>query len=269
VDQAVRACSLLERWSAKGYVNGLLRSYLRERPRIEERLAEDPAARYQHPAWWIERVRAAHPDSWEEVLAQGNSHPPMCVRVNRRRTDVGTYLSRLAAEGIAAQPLGEAGLLLREPLPLERLPGFEEGDVSVQDAGAQRAAACLELADGQRVLDACAAPGGKTAHILESAAVSLTALDEDPERAARVKANLRRLKLAAGVRAVDCMRVSDWWDGEPFDRVLADVPCSASGVVRRHPDIKWLRRESDIARFAARQGAILDALWKVLAPNGK
>jgi 16S rRNA (cytosine967-C5)-methyltransferase len=269
VDQAVRACALVERWNAKGYVNGLLRSFLRERTSVEARLAQEPAARYQHPVWWIERVRAAYPGSWEQVLAEGNSHPPMGLRVNLRRTSVEAFVSRLTAAGMAAERLGDAALLLREPVPVARLPGFDAGEVSVQDAGAQRAARCLHLADGLRVLDACAAPGGKTAHILEAAQVVLTALDEDPARCARVQANLQRLGLAATVRTADCTRLSDWWDGAPFDRILADVPCSASGVVRRHPDIKWLRREQDLARFAARQTGMLEALWQVLAPNGK
>jgi 16S rRNA (cytosine967-C5)-methyltransferase len=269
VDQAVRACTLLERWSAKGYVNGLLRSFLRQRSSMDERLRADPQARYQHPAWWIDAVRAAYPQCWEEVLAAGNSHPPMALRVNRRRASASEYAGRLAAAGIAARHLGAEALLLDHPVPVERLPGFMEGEVSVQDAGAQRAARCLELASGQRVLDACAAPGGKSAHLLETADVALTALDIVAERCARIAQNLERLGLSASVRAADCTRLESWWDGVPFERILADVPCSSSGVVRRHPDVKWLRRQSDVAAFATRQAAIVDALWRVLAPNGK
>ena len=159
--------------------------------------------------------------------------------------------------------------MLERPVPVARLPGFAEGRVSVQDAGAQRAAPWLDVAAGQRVLDACAAPGGKTAHILELADVELTALELDATRAARIDANLARLGLSAQVRVADCRSLDDWWDGRPFERILADVPCSASGVARRHPDIKWLRRESDVARFAAQSRDILDALWRVLAPGGK
>jgi 16S rRNA (cytosine967-C5)-methyltransferase len=269
VDQAVRACGLMERWNAKGYVNGLLRSYLRERGSLEAQLRNDAQAHYQHPAWWIDAVRAAYPQSWGEVLAAGNDHPPMALRVNRRKAGVEDYAARLAAAGIGAKRLGHEALLLERPLPVERLPGFAQGEVSVQDAGAQRAARCLDLAAGQRVLDACAAPGGKSAHILESADVSLTALDVDAGRCAKVASNLERLGLSASVQAADCTLPEAWWDGVPYERILADVPCSSSGVARRHPDLKWLRRASDLPAFAARQVAILDALWRVLAAGGK
>jgi 16S rRNA (cytosine967-C5)-methyltransferase len=270
VDQAVRACGLAEKWGAKGYVNAVLRGYLRQRSSLAARIAADPESRYQHPLWWVEALRRAHPDHWESVLESGNSHPPMCLRVNRRRQGVDEYQSRLSSSGIGSHRIGESALLLERPVPVERLPGFDAGDVSVQDAGAQRAAQCLDLALGQRVLDACAAPGGKSAHILEAAAVSLTALDRDPARCARIERNLNRLGVtAAAVTTADCTRLGDWWDGVLFDRILADVPCSASGVARRHPDLKWLRRAQDLATFAARQAAILDALWQALAPGGK
>jgi 16S rRNA (cytosine967-C5)-methyltransferase len=269
VDQAVRACALLGKWPAKGYVNAVLRAFLRERSSLEARLQHDAEARHWHPLWWIELLRAAYPQQWNEVLAAGNTHPPMCLRVNRRRSDPAAYAERLASAGIAARPLGDGALLLERPLPVERLPGFAEGLVSVQDAGAQRAAPLLGLVDGQRVLDACAAPGGKSAHLLELAAVSLTALDVDAARLARAARNLERLGLSAELRCADCSTPERWWDGVPFERVLADVPCSASGVARRHPDIKWLRRAADLEAFAARQAAMLDALWRVLAPGGK
>jgi 16S rRNA (cytosine967-C5)-methyltransferase len=269
VDQAVRACGLLERWNAKGYVNALLRGFLRERGSLETRIRADPEARYQHPRWWIELLRHAYPAEADAVLEAGNSHPPMCLRVNRRRVAVARYQEQLQAAGIATRSLGSEALLLERPVPLERLPGFDRGEVSVQDAGAQRAAHCLDLADGQRVLDACAAPGGKSGHILERARVALTALDADAARCARLERNLARLGLDARVVHADCTRLADWFDGAPFDRILADVPCSASGIARRHPDIKWLRRANDVAAFAARQGAILDSLWQVLRADGK
>lgn len=269
VDQAVRACGLLERWNAKGYVNAVLRGFLRERGSLEARIQADVEARYQHPRWWIEIVRAAHPADAEAVLAAGNSHPPMCLRVNRRRASVAPYQERLLATGIGSRTLGNEALLLERPVPVERLPGFDSGEVSVQDAGAQRAAHCLDVADGQRVLDACAAPGGKSGHLLECAQLELTALDADAGRCARLERNLARLGLHARVMNADCTRPGDWWDGVPFDRVLADVPCSASGIARRHPDIKWLRRANDVEAFAARQGAILDALWQVLGADGR
>jgi 16S rRNA (cytosine967-C5)-methyltransferase len=182
---------------------------------------------------------------------------------------VSDYAARLAGAGIATRPVGSEGLLMERALPVDRLPGFAEGEVSVQDAGAQRAAHLLDLAPGQRVLDACAAPGGKTGHILERVEVELTALDVDAARCERIAGNLQRLALEADIRAADCTQLESWWDGVPFQRILADVPCSSSGVARRHPDVKWLRRASDLPAFAARQAAILDALWQALAAGGK
>ncbi len=270
VDQAVGACGLLERWNAKGYVNALLRAYLRSRSSLEGRLALDAEAAYQHPRWWIDLLASAYPDRWQDILAAGNTHPPMCLRVNVRRQSADAYAARLRDAGMEARSLGGAALLLAKPVPVERLPGFREGDASVQDAGAQRAAACLELKPGERVLDACAAPGGKSAHILELADVRLTALDADAERCRRIGANLSRLSLSAeAVKTADCTRLEAWWDGTPFERILADVPCTASGVARRYPDLKWLRRAEDVATFAAKQKAILAALWQALAPGGK
>ena len=270
VDQAVRACELLGFSAAKPFVNGVLRNFLRRGEAIERQVASIPEARYQHPAWWIEEVRRAYPAMWQDVLAAGNAHPPMCLRVNRRRSTVSGFLAVLEAQGMPARRVGEAAVLLERPVPVGRLPGFAEGKVSVQDASAQRAAELLDLAPGQRVLDACAAPGGKSAHVLELAEVALSALDADAARCARIGENLQRLGLrAAAIATADCAETSSWWDGKPFDRILADLPCSASGVARRHPDIKWLRRAADLAAFASRQSAILDALWRVLAPDGK
>lgn len=269
VDQAVSACTALGKPGACGYVNAMLRTWLRQRDRLEEQLLQDPQARYRHPSWWIKTLRHDLPERWQQVLEAGNVQPPMCLRVNRRRTSVSHYRERLAAAGIGARALGGCALLLDKPVPVEQLPGFGQGEVSVQDAGAQRAAAYLDLADGHHVLDACAAPGGKSAHILEFADVVLTGLDVDRARCLRVEQTLARLGLAAQIKAADCTALEKWWDGTPFDRILADVPCTASGVVRRHPDIKWLRRKTDIARFASRQASILAALWRVLAAGGK
>jgi 16S rRNA (cytosine967-C5)-methyltransferase len=259
----------MQRAGAKGYVNALLRGFLRARSMLDARLAADPVAHHQHPAWWIERVRAAYPAEWEQVLAAGNMHPPMCLRVNARRITTDAYALRLAAEGIQARRIGALALLLEKPVPVDRLPGFSSGEVSVQDSGAQRAAGLLDLQAGLRVLDACAAPGGKSAHILETADVALTAIDIDPARCSDVTRNLARLGLAAEVHVADCARPGAWSEGAAYDRILADVPCSASGVARRHPDIKWLRRVTDIEAFAARQLRILDALWRALASGGK
>jgi 16S rRNA (cytosine967-C5)-methyltransferase len=269
VDQAVRACTAMGRPRAKHFVNAVLRACLRQRTKVESQVAADPVARWQHPDWWIDRLRAAYPEAWQQVLAAGNSHPPMCLRVNRRRGSPQAYLERLAGQGIAARQLRSGALLLDRPVATRRLPGFATGEVSVQDAGAQRVPALLDLEAGQRVLDACAAPGGKSAHLLESADIGLTALELRPDRAAEVARNLGRLGLAAEVRVADCGLPEQWWDGRAYARILADVPCTASGVVRRHPDIKWLRRASDIAAFAARQSRLLEALWRVLATDGK
>ena len=269
VDQAVRACMLVGQHPAKGFVNGVLRTLLRNRAAIEAELSADPEARWQHPAWWISAVKCAHPDVWQEVLQAGNTHPPMCLRVNLRRITTQDYHVRLQSEGIAARRIGSCTLLLGKPVPVSRLPGFAQGEVSVQDAGAQQAAACLDLAAGQRVLDACAAPGGKSAHMLEMEDIALTALDANVARCSLIERNLARLNLAARIQIADCTRLETWWDQRTFDRILADVPCSASGVVRRHPDIKWLRRAIDLGAFAARQSRILDALWPALAAGGK
>jgi 16S rRNA (cytosine967-C5)-methyltransferase len=193
----------------------------------------------------------------------------MGLRVNRCRASADEYLARLETAGMHARRAGECALVLERPVRVESLPGFAAGEVSVQDPGAQLAARYLDLSEGQRVLDACAAPGGKACHILELAGVDLLALDSDASRCERVRQNLARLGLTAQVQAADSARPEDWWDGRPFDRILADVPCTASGIARRHPDIKWLRRAGDPARFAGGQARILETLWRVLAPDGK
>ena len=268
VDQAVQSAAV-HAPGLKGVVNGVLRSYLRDARELGRRIEADERARYRHPAWWIARLRASHPDAWEAALEAGNQRPPMTLRVNRMRTDVDAVDAELRAEGIRFRRLDNDALVLDTPRPVTGLPGFATGRVSVQDAGAQWAARWLDLAPGQRVLDACAAPGGKSAHILESAAVDLLALELDPARVSRIHANFERLGVRAPILTADCRAVDTWWDGRAFDRILADVPCSASGVARRHPDIKWLRRADDIRRFAMQQAGILDALWPTLAPGGK
>jgi 16S rRNA (cytosine967-C5)-methyltransferase len=272
VDQAVRAAADIARPAAKPLVNAMLRRFLRERATLVERVQGDPVARWSHPRWWIERVRADHPDHWQDVLAAGNERPPLALRVNARRTSREALLARFDAAGIGAHAAGAAGVLVATPRPVRELPGFDDGEISVQDLGAQLAAPLLRVQDGMRVLDACAAPGGKTAHLLELAAIDVVALDDDAARLARVAENLARLRLdVRNVRMIvgDAAAPDAWWDGAPFDRILADVPCTASGVVRRHPDGKWLRRPDDVAAFAAKQRAILDACWSLLAPGGE
>jgi 16S rRNA (cytosine967-C5)-methyltransferase len=269
VDETVTACAEIGHGAARGFVNALLRNYLRRRAALEAEARGSEAACFGYPAWWIARVRRAHPEAWEAALAAGNTRPPMTLRVNRRKLAVEGYLAKLAAVGIDARRAGEVAVRLAQPQGVDALPGFAAGEVSVQDAGAQLAAPLLDARDGMRVLDACAAPGGKTAHLLELADLDLLALDRDPARVPRIDATLARLGLAAEVRVADAGDPDRWWDGKPFDRVLLDVPCSASGVVRRHPDIKWLRREADLEGFAREQSRLLVALWQVLAPGGK
>ena len=269
VDQAVAAAGELAGGVFKGVVNGVLRNYLRQRESLLAAMANDDEARFQHPRWWLARLRRAYRDSWESIVATGNSQPPMTLRVNQRLGTVADYLLRLDAAGLPARPVGRHGLKLLKPVAVDVLPGFFDGFVSVQDAGAQRAAELLAPAPGSRVLDACAAPGGKTAHLLESADLDLLALDIDLARTKRIDDNLLRLGLRAEVEVADCNAVKQWWDGRLFDAILVDAPCSASGVVRRHPDIKILRRESDIRRLIHTQAAILDALWPLLKPGGK
>lgn len=269
VDQAVSAAGQMLHGKFRALVNAVLRNFLRQREALLAEVAADPVASAQHPGWWLELLRNAWPNDWQRIVAAGNQPPPMALRVNRRRISRADYLKRLTAIDIAAHPVGEDGLALAAPQPVDRLPGFFDGLVSVQDPGAQRAAEILAPRDGERVLDACAAPGGKTAHLLERAELDLLALDLKPARCRRVEEGLGRLHLSARVQAADCVRLGDWWDGQPFDAVLADVPCTASGVVRRNPDAKWLRRPEDVASFAATQARILDALWQVLRPGGK
>ena len=274
VDQAVHAARRRV-GAAAGFINAVLRRFVRERDALATAAARDPVGAYNHPLWWIERVRRDWPGQWEALLAQANRHPPMVLRVNRRRATAAQYVQRLAAQGMAAQAQGDAAVVLAEPCPVSALPGFAEGDVSVQDLSAQLAAPLLvgqgadRLPDGARVLDACAAPGGKTAHLLELGAYDVTAIDSDAQRLLRVKDTLARLQLHATLRAADARTPAAWWDGRPFDAVLLDAPCSASGIVRRHPDVRWLRRPDDIAALSRIQSELLDALWPLVAPGGR
>ena len=271
VDQAVDAARQRAERSA-AFVNAVLRRFLREREALVTAALRDPLARFNHPGWWIERLRFDWPDQWEQILDADNHRPPMTLRVNARRGDAAGYVARLEEHGIEAEAIGAHAVRLAQPCPVTRLPGFADGDVSVQDAAAQRAAPLLigaGLAAGARVLDACAAPGGKTAHLLELADLDLLALDSDPARLDRVHGTLARLGLAARTVAADAVAPGAWWDGRPFDAILLDAPCSAAGVVRRHPDVRWLRRSTDIAALAATQARLLDALWPLLAPGGR
>lgn len=272
VDRAVDAAAQIARPAAKALVNAMLRRFLRERDALLAALEHDEVARHSYPAWWIARIRRDHPDHWEALLAAGNARPPLTLRVNRRVSPRAALLARFAAADIGAEPGGDAGVIVARPRLVAELPGYAEGAFAVQDLGAQLAAGLLGVADGMRVLDACAAPGGKSCHLLECADIALTALDADGPRLNRLRANLARLGHdGRDVRVLegDARCPGQWWDGQPYDRVLLDVPCTASGIVRRHPDIKWRRRAADVASFARGQAELLEAVWPLLAKGGR
>ncbi|MFJ5446350.1 16S rRNA (cytosine(967)-C(5))-methyltransferase RsmB [Methylobacillus methanolivorans] len=269
VNQAVLAAAKTKKSWAKGLVNAVLRNFLRQRDALEQKLANNQVAQYSYPQWWINKLKQQYPDHWASMLEAGNQHPPMTLRVNRRHSDADHYLQQLQAADLPAQALDAQAIMLEHAVPVSRLPGFEQGHASVQDWGAQFAALELDAKDGMRVLDACCAPGGKTGHVLELADVHMTAMDNDAKRLQRVQQNLDRLGLQANLVQGDASTPDAWWDGQPYDRILADVPCTASGIVRRHVDIKWLRREQDIAAFAEQQRVILQGLWRLLAKGGK
>lgn len=273
VDQSVQVTQLQRSLvNYKGLVNAVLRRFQRERPALLAQIADDLEAQWNHPVWWVKALKKAYPDSWQSLLHTANQHPPLTLRVNAHETTREAVQVALADKGITATAFGPAGLVLETPRPIASLPGYDQGWWSVQDAGAQLAAPLLGVKSGMRVLDACAAPGGKTAHLLELADIDLTVLDIDAQRLTRVEQNLKRLKLLRpGVKLIaqSAIRTHLWWDEKPFDAVLADVPCTASGIVARHPDIRWLRRREDIAQTVKLQREILDSLWSVVAPGGK
>lgn len=275
VDQAVEAARRQPTTRAQAnFINACLRRFLREREALLALTERDPVALWNHPRWWIARLQQDHPEHWQAILQASQAAAPMCLRVNRRKSSVPDYLETLRAAGMAGRAVGESGIELDQPRPVQALPGFDQGLVSVQDAAAQLAAPLLlgglDLDRPLRLLDACAAPGGKTAHLLELCpAAQLTALDVDPRRCERIVQNLERLGLQARVLAADASDPSAWWQGERFDAILLDAPCTASGIGRRHPDVRWLRRESDIAQLAAIQARLLRALWPLLAPGGR
>uniref|UniRef100_UPI0030DD3F9D 16S rRNA (cytosine(967)-C(5))-methyltransferase RsmB n=1 Tax=Acidovorax sp. sic0104 TaxID=2854784 RepID=UPI0030DD3F9D len=282
VNQAVEAAKRHAATRAQSsFINGCLRRFLRERDALVQRTDADPPARWNHPAWWIARLRKDHPAQWEQILRANNAHAPMTLRVNVQKTTLTLYQQALNAINFDSSPVGMAGLELSQPVPVQSLPGFADGHVSVQDAAAQLAAPLLleglDLSQPLRVLDACAAPGGKTAHLLElageGAPLQVTALEIDPTRSLRIGDTLQRLGLQAQVLVADAARPEAWWHqhcgGALFDAILLDAPCTASGIVRRHPDVRWLRRESDIAQLAQLQARLLAALWPLVRPGGR
>ena len=274
VNQAVEAASYAKpRW-AKGLVNGVLRNFLRQKNGLSQQIIgdaknntkADEVAIYSYQSWWINKLKSQYPQNWQNILTIGNTHPPMTLRVNTRKTSAKEYVQLLARQDIVASQIGEYAVVLAQPISVEKIPGFTDGVVSVQDYGAQLAAGLLDLKTGMTVLDACCAPGGKTGHILELNNVKLTALDNDATRLNRVESNLKRLQLDADLQVGDA---ATWQTSQPFERILADVPCTASGIVRRHVDIKWLRRERDLVTFTQQQSLILANLWQLLAKGGK
>lgn len=277
VDQAV-ACAHQIAPKSASFVNAILRRFLRERDALVADLkATLPVARHQHPRWWIDQLQRDWPRQWTDLLAEANQAAPMMLRVHAGHGDAARYVAELAAAGLGAVAVGAHAVVLDQPVPVQQLPGFAEGRVSVQDLSAQRAAPLLlgtgpdALPAGARVLDACAAPGGKTAHLLELRPdLELLALDSDAVRLKRVEDTLARLHLhGARTTAADARDTAAWWDGRPFDAILLDAPCSASGIVRRHPDVRWLRRASDIGDLARTQRALLDTLWPLVRPGGR
>lgn len=273
VAETVAAARLLGQPRAAGFINAILRRCQREQAQLLPAIDRDLAIRTAHPRWLVERLRQDWGDRTPAILDANNQRPPFWIRVNRLRASAANYRAQLQAKqiGVAASLFGDTALLLDKAMDVGDLPGFDQGLVSVQDAAAQLAAHLLEPRAGERILDACAAPGGKTGHLLELAPelAALAAVDVSPERLTRVTQNLRRLGLSAQLIAGDAAEPADWWDGQAFNRILLDVPCSATGVIRRHPDIKLLRRGADIAALAARQSQLLRGLWPLLLPGGR
>ncbi len=271
VMETVETAAVLGKPWAKRLVNAVLRSVQRDAAQVCARIEADAGLHFSHPDWLLARFQQAWPQHWRAICAANNERPPMTLRVNLSKLSRAAYLERLIEAGLSATPLAvsDGALTLGAPCAVTDLPGFADGEVSVQDGGAQLAAVLLDPRPGERVLDACAAPGGKACHVLERAAVELVAVDRDGARLERLHQNLRRLHLVADVIAADAAEPAGWWDGRPFQRIMLDAPCSASGVIRRHPDIKLHRRPSDLERLARGQARLLAGLWPLLAPGGK
>lgn len=269
LNETVEACRALDKPHLTGLVNGVLRAAEREGAPAPK----DDSGRFSHPVWMVEKLRHNWPDDWQAILEANNQQAPMTLRVNALRFKRDEYLNLLSEAGIEARAtrFAPSGIQLQRPVPVDRLPWFEDGAVSVQDEAAQLCTTLMDLQPGQRVLDACAAPGGKTCAILEACGAldEVVAIDESAERLPRVQENLDRLDLQATLTQADAADIDSWWDGTPFDRILLDVPCSATGVIRRHPDIKLLRRESDIVPLASIQLGLLEAMWSILKPGGR
>lgn len=272
VAETVAAVGGFNKLWARGLVNAVLREYLRTKQETTEKMLSDDEANYAHPAWWLRAVQTEWPKQWQAILQANNKQPPFALRINQRQFARDAYLAMLEKQGLSARllPHTQCGIILDTAIPANELPGFLQGAISVQDGAAQLAGELLELQPGLRVLDACAAPGGKLTHVLEIEPhlAACVALEKDAKRMELIKDNLQRLQFSAQCFCDDVRDVSHWWDGQLFDRILLDVPCSASGVVRRHPDIKLLRQPKDIPAFAEVQRQLLDSVWPLLKTNG-
>jgi 16S rRNA (cytosine967-C5)-methyltransferase len=272
LSETVNATKTLGKQWAKGLINASLRNYQRERTNFDDHIAASLSAQYAHPDWMIKQIQQQWPENWETILTENNQHAPMILRVNQQHVSTDEYLNKLSLSDIKASKIDgiDHAILLDTPTDVYQLPGFEQGDVSVQDGAAQHVINLLDIKANQRVLDACAAPGGKTCHILEANPNNdVTALDIDPSRLKQIKENTDRLSLNATLIATDAGDTSSWWKGEKFDRILIDAPCSGTGVIRRHPDIKVLRRPEDITSLVEKQRQLLNNLWPLLNPGGR
>ena len=279
VNEAVENIARIGKGQYRSFANAILRRFLREKEALNSLCKTDDTAKYNYPQWWQAYLKNHYPKHWHNILAATMQPPPMTLRINRRHGNSESYLKELEQTGLAGKALDDYAVRLHEAVSVNALPGFAEGRVSVQDWGAQQAAYLLKPQSGERILDACAAPGGKTGHLLEMADCQITALDISSERMARVHSNLQRLGFLSEnknfqtgmvqLKSADAADLAGWYDGKPFDAILADVPCTASGVVKRNPDIKWLRRPGDALKTARQQEPLLDSLWSVLRPGGR
>jgi len=268
VNQAVDAAKKIDR-KKSSFINAVLRNFLRNKDSLEKELKEDESAVYSYPKWWIEKVKNQYPENWQDILNVGNQRPPLALRINLQKLKIKEYSNTLDEEGIENTLVSDECLIVKKPLDVNKIPGFLDGKVSVQDLGAQLAAHIIELKNDQRVLDACSAPGGKACHMLELKRIQLTAIESDKQRTIKIIDNIKRQGFTAKILNKKIDNQNEWWDKQYFDRILLDVPCSASGIVRRHVDIKWLRRINDFQNFADSQLTLLRAAWPMLKEGGK
>ena len=268
VNQAVDAAKKIDH-KKSSFINAVLRNFLRNKVNLEKELKEDESAVYSYPKWWIEKVKKQYPKDWQDILNIGNQRPPLALRINLQKLKINEYSITLDEEGIEHSLVSDECLIIKKPLDVNKIPGFLDGKVSVQDLGAQLAAHIIELKNNQKVLDACSAPGGKACHMLEIKKIQLTAIESNKQRTTKIIDNIKRQGFTAKILNKKIDNKNEWWDKQYFDRILLDVPCSASGIVRRHVDIKWLRRINDFQNFADNQLTLLRAAWPMLKEGGK